>query len=177
MTELAFVDVETGGINPDIHPLIEVAIIQWPEEELIHFSLPYLITACTPEAIKVAKLAERNAELAEIREQVFDAVGIVWDALKGRVFVGNNPQFDAGFLRAFLARGGRSDPWHYHLVDLKALVAGHLALEPPPWSTTQIADEVGVPLPTDQHTARADCEWNRDVYLALYPQARRATNE
>lgn len=167
MTELAFIDVETGGLNPDIHPLIEVAVIQWPEEELIHFSLPYLITACTPEAIKVAKLAERNAELAEIREQVFDAVGIVWDALKGRVFVGNNPQFDAGFLRAFLARGGRSDPWHYHLVDLKALVAAKKRAAPP-WSTAEIAEWSGVPLPEDAHTARADCEWNRDVYKSLH---------
>lgn len=164
MTNLAFVDVETGGLDPMRSPLIEVAIILRPEDELIHFSLPFDFADCTPQAIEIAKLRERKAELDLIREHVFDAIGILKDAFKPeRVFIGNNPQFDAAFLSTFMRRGGVAPDWHYHLVDIKALVAGKYGVEPQ-WSSRQIAELAGVSLPTAAHTAVADCEWNREVY-------------
>lgn len=167
MTDIAFVDIETGGLNPERHPLIEVAIRQWPEEELIHFSVPFDLADCSPQAIEIAKLHERLPELLEIKEHVFDAIGILSDSLDKRVFVGNNPQFDANFLKHFIKRGGLALNCHYHLVDIKALVAGRFRLQPP-WTTDEIAEYAKVALPEGQHTAVADCEWNREVFESLH---------
>jgi DNA polymerase III alpha subunit (gram-positive type) len=166
MTNLAFVDTETGGLVAGVHPLIEVAIILEPEDELIHFSLQFKPSECTPQALQTNKALERIDELNEIQESVFDAVGILKDTLDGRVFVGNNPAFDARFLEVFMARGGVKPTWHYHLVDIKALVAGRARLLPP-WSTKEIAEYAKISLPEAAHTAVADCEWNRDVFNSL----------
>lgn len=169
MTDIAFVDVETGGLDPRRHPLIEVAIIQWPENELLHFSVPFKLSDCTEQALRTNKVAERIQELDEISEHPRVAMEILEEALSGRTFVGNNPSFDASFIEAFLLRNKsivHPQVWHYHLVDIKSLVAGAYSL-PLPWSTRAIAEICDVPLPENAHTAVADCEWNRDVCKRL----------
>ncbi len=86
---------------------------------------------------------------------------------RGRHLVGNVISFDALRLDLLLRANGSCPAWHYHLVDVEALVAGHLK-NPPPWSSKQLSEAVGVtpPPPDKAHTAEADVRWAWELYKA-----------
>lgn len=159
-----FLDVETTGLDPVCDQILEVAM---RGDSYFHFALPINEITASAKALEVNRYFERKDELKAITVSEQLALNYFQRGLGGKVVVGNNVQFDLRFIEAFLRRwwcGRNSTPWHYHPVDLKALVAGRYDLGPAPWSTNQIAEAVGIPLPADAHSAVADCEWNRDVY-------------
>lgn len=169
---IAFLDIETTGLNPREHEILEVAIIRWPEDDYVEFTLPIDQRKASKEALEVNRYRERFDELR--RRQITDDAAFAnfrW-GLHERIVVGNNPQFDLRFIEQWFVKHGSvysATPWNYHPIDLKALVGGrHPELGEPPWSTGQIAKAVGVPLPDEQHTALADARWNRDVYKAVF---------
>lgn len=162
---IAFVDIETTGLDPLADQVLEVAIITDDRDYPIHFSVPIDERRASAQALKINRYRERRAELAAIEEHPYDAAALVADALKTKAFVGNNPRFDDAFLRVFLERSGFKAEWHYHLVDIKALVAGRYQLDPP-WTTSEIEQAVGI-RNKNEHTALADAEWVRDAYYAL----------
>lgn len=86
----------------------------------------------------------------------------------GRHLVGNVPSFDAAMLDGFLRRSGLVPAWHYHLVDVEAMVAGHLGLGPP-WESRDLSRRLGVAIPEgkDEHTALADARWAKAMYEAV----------
>lgn len=160
-----FLDIETTGLNPRTDQILEVAM---RGDSYFHFALAIDDTRGEyAKALKVNRYWERKEELAAITVTRATALNYFLRGLTNKVVVGNNVQFDLRFIEEFLHSmrcGARSTPWHYHPVDLKALVAGRYGLGPAPWTTKQIADAVGVPIPADAHSAVADCEWNRAVY-------------
>lgn len=162
-----FLDIETTGLDPACDQILEVAM---RGDSYFHFALSINEQAADAKALEVNRYFERCDELEAITVSEQQALGYFLRGLTGKVVVGNNVQFDLRFIETFLRRwwcGRNSTPWHYHPVDLKALVAGKYGLGPAPWSTKQIADAVGVPLPDDAHSAVADCEWNRAVYAKV----------
>lgn len=181
MTKIVFLDIETTGLDPRRHQILEVAMIvrgtEFPDDKTINFSLPIIESLASPKALEVNRYHERRDQLRKDRLHPILAENVLRDALAGAVVVGNNPQFDLRFIEQwFAANTWRADdaerddgatPWHYHPVDLKALVAGRMGMGPPPWSTSDIAREAGVPLPEGYHSAAVDAAWNRDVYDAV----------
>lgn len=174
----AFLDIETTGLDPVKHQILEVAIILDPEplailhpdpEYTLHFSLAINPVRASHKALKVNRYEERAFDLKQIEVDPDDAARALVKALSDRVVVGNNTQFDMRFIENFLRQQGADDPtpWHYHLIDVKALVAGMCRLGPAPWLTGKIADAIGVPVPEDAHAAMADAAWNKQVYQAV----------
>jgi DNA polymerase III epsilon subunit-like protein len=168
MTKLVFLDTETTGLDPRRHELLEVGMIirtdnQIGSDKTVHFSLNIDPTRADTKALEVNRYWDRVDELANIQvsESFAENALMLW--LQGAVIIGNNPQFDLRFIEAFL----RETPWHYHPVDLKALVAGRLGLGEPPWSTSDIAEQAQVPIPENAHSALVDARWNRDLYDAV----------
>lgn len=163
-----FLDIETTGLDPVCDQILEVAMLG---DSNFHFSLPIDATGeRSRKALEINRYWKRKAELDEIQIDAVKALKYFLGGLSGKVVVGNNVQFDLRFIEMFLRRvwcGRNSTPWHYHPVDLKALVAGRYQLGPAPWSTQQIAEAVGVPIPANAHSAVVDCMWNRDVYEAV----------
>lgn len=166
MSNLAFVDIETTGLDPEVNQVMEVAILTEPYGDTVHISVPFNPGFATEQALAINKYYERQNELLGIQETRADAAGIIFDALQGHIFVGNNPQFDANFLKRFLKNNGYAAPWHYHLVDIKALVGG-LEGEGPPWTTDWVAATTGIEFDGVRHTAMTDACWVRDVYHSL----------
>lgn len=173
MRTIAFLDIETTGLDPLKHEIMEVGIIRrssdpkvsdWP----IHFSLPINTAAADEKALDINGYFARRNELLEIEEAPGQAKALLYDVLKGALVVGNNVQFDLRFIEQFLG----DTPWFYCLLDLKAFVAGRCGMREPA-KTTTIADVAGVPLSKDSHTALVDARWNRDVYDALVPRSLR----
>lgn len=166
MANLAFVDIETTGLDPNKHQIIEIAILTEPFGDTVHISVPFNPGLATNQALMFTKYYERQNALREIRETREDAAQIVFDTMQGHVFVANNPQFDAAFLTKLLKYFDLMPPWHYHLVDIKALAGGALGIAPP-WTTDWLAEATEVEFQGDAHTALVDATWVRDVYKSL----------
>lgn len=169
MPKYAFVDIETTGLDPDVHDILEVGVVlEEPETQLeeVHFSLAVDLRAATPEALKVNKAVERKRELEKLRMNPQHAALTLSHVLDGVVFIGNNPQFDAAFLRGFLRSRGLEPTWQYHLVDVKALAGMALGLKPP-WKTERLLESLGLNT-TVEHTALADAHMARDIFYAAY---------
>lgn len=171
MNPTAYLDTETTGLDPIRHQLLEVAIIHAPDNGVIHFSLPIDLTRADPKALEVNRYHARLPELRQIQVTMPDALQLLINGLQGRTVVGNNVQFDCRFIEAWLREYGPAEvnpaPWRYHLVDLKALVAGRYRMGPAPWSTGAIAQRVGVPITEGAHSALVDAQWNKAVYEAV----------
>jgi len=168
MRPTAYLDIETTGLDPWRHQILEVAIIHAPDDAVVHFSLPIDLTRADPRALEVNKYHQRLPELRQIQVTSPDAVRLMQEALGDRNIVGNNVQFDCRFIEHFFRQYGPSEinatPWRYHIVDLKALVAGRYRLGPAPWKTDDVVRCTGVDLPSNYHSALADAYWNKAVY-------------
>jgi len=85
---------------------------------------------------------------------------------RGSHLVGNSTSFDEERLRKLLNGLHQCPMWHYQLVEVKNLVAGALHL-PPTWSSEELSETVGAPVPQNRHSALADARWAADMYDAV----------
>ena len=125
MKDLVFVDVETTGLDPDHHELIEVAAVRvHPHtlEPLDHLSLrvvPDRLGDADPRALEVNGYNE-----ADWRDAVSlgNALRRLAPLLEGAVVAGHNVAFDWAFLvRGFARAGVPLPPVDYHRVDTASL--------------------------------------------------------
>ena len=173
---LAFVDIETTGLDPELHEVWEVAVVTWPQGTEHCWLLPVeRLAGADAYALEVGGFHRRHpqgnaftgvgtgAVVARDRQHFAAELAAI---THGRHLAGMNPAFDAERLGALLRRENVAASWVYHLVDLEALVAGHLGV-PPPWRSTELSRKVGVePEDFERHTARGDCWWAVAVYEA-----------
>ena len=161
MTTLAFIDIETTGLDPTQHEIWEVAYILENNGFVLtreHFFLPVTLENASTAALAVGKFHTRYNVRYTNPIRTIDARAKLLKDLYAAVLVGNNVAFDAAFLRAFLG----SAPWYYHIVDVKAMVGGSLGLAPP-WDTANLLLRAGLP-PIKRHLAQDDCQKAKDLY-------------
>lgn len=117
---LAFIDCETGGLNPATDALLSVAGVITDgagSTVLSSFNvkvLPALGTIVSPEAAAInGYTPEAWAAAGAVNE--LDALPKVFDAVRSTVWVGQNPRFDIDFLTAAFLRHGQKLPlgWRY----------------------------------------------------------------
>ena len=195
MTKLCFVDCETTGLDPQVHEIWELAIIERETvqaddaggeritrraEHVWTLDVERLPMAM-PDALRVGRYYERHeAGLGVARaHEAMAPAGIAVDVAQmtaGAHLVGAVPSFDAAFLQTWLAGAGLVHAWHYHLIDVEALAAGWLARHPlgpgsvarPPWDSGELSRAVGVdPDEFDRHTAVGDARWAEAIYDAV----------
>lgn len=109
------------------------------------------------------------------------AAGLIAQLLHGRHLVGACPWFDAVFIEKFLRSNGQCGSWHYHLIDVEALMVGHLQVlrrfelqedgnsNIPeitlPWRSEDLSRFVGIdPDLFEKHTALGDARWALAIY-------------
>ncbi len=170
---IAFVDIETTGLDPERHEIWEVGIVREDGYER-DWKLSVTLLNADMQALEIGRWAEAGPTYDPAPGSVVGARFEVLNALAGNVFAGNNPAFDAAFLRRFLG----SAPWHYHLVDVKALCVGRLAAQglildkegtiapydtTPPWATADLLKAAGLP-GTVAHRALDDAKQARALY-------------
>lgn len=84
--------------------------------------------------------------------------------------MGAVPSFDDERLRKLLAPYRQPQSlagWHYHLVDVEALVAGKFGVAPP-WDSDELSMKAGVdPEQFDRHTALGDARWAKALYESV----------
>lgn len=140
--KLAFVDLETTGLDPTSHEIFEIGII-FAEGHIDLFgksSLTYLgeaqillkpehIETADLKALEISKYEKRDFSLAVSQKE-----GLVKakELLTGTVFVAQNVTFDWAFLLLSGKRYGVNfdEVVHYHKLDLASMVFGKLYNEP-----------------------------------------------
>lgn len=173
MTHLVFLDVETTGLDPNIHQVWEIAYAL--ETGTIHAStVPHTSRGLSGQAAAVNGYFDRTTLLGELDEHQcgyrarFERE--FQKTLVGATVVAANPAFDTAMLRA---RYG-ADLWHYRLIDIETYAMPWLGLERPPSLQTIVHElnEVGASIPEPTHTAKGDVaalraafKYLRDLYL------------
>ena len=173
---LAFVDVETTGLDPDVHQVWEIAVAI--DDGPIHSTLvSHHTEGADPEALAVSRYHERGGHAyagiewsrdPDLVERFFACEATeqtIYDALAGVTLVGANPAFDASMLRA---RWGDA-PWHFRLLDLEAYAMGALGYDRPRGLATITKDlrARGFEIPVPDHSAAADVAATRAAFHAL----------
>lgn len=177
-----FIDTETGGLDPRVHPLLSVGLVVGDDGE-IRQSLellvkhePYVVSA---PAMKVNRidLVKHHAQALEPRE-VLAVLDIFVQqhfpcAHEPIILVGHNVGFDRAFLQTFYESQGRAfEPRFSHrIVDTHSLAvglreAGKLSLEN--LSSSALFAHFGIEVSEEaRHTALGDVLATFELYGKL----------
>jgi len=164
---LIFLDLETSGLDPQEHEILEICLMSVSGDVLFYSKIkPTHIETAQPKALEInGYSAEAWADAPTFAEVAETVAGL----LDGAVMAGHNPTFDIGFLRAELARVN-SDlvrKLGYHLIDTTALAYEHLVgCGLTRLSLVEVCKFLRIAL-DNAHTAKADTDACRKVYLKL----------
>lgn len=172
-TRFAFIDVETSGLNPDIHEIIEIGCLIVSQNEAGQFVIDDELE------LKVQMTRPDVAEPAALRVNGYDpaawmfaytmpqALEMLSKAAKDTVFVAHNMCFDWQFIEKAYRDNGVEHPFHFHKIDtlsiafakLRGTDAKHLSLR----SLCERFEVVN----EKAHTALADCRATLEVFKKL----------
>lgn len=173
MTPLLFVDTECDGVH--YHRRVwEVAMIRRDDqgERETSFFVRIDLANSDPFGLNIGRFWDRHpagrkmsgkppspADSAPVYN-CHDAARVVMEWTFGAHLVGAVPNFDAEVLARLLRAEGYLPSWHYHLVDVEAMAAGFLGVQPP-WNSDELSRRCGVepPIDVDRHTALGDARW------------------
>ena len=122
---IAVVDIETTGLNPNAHEIIEIAI-KTPTSEWSTKIKPQNIANAQPKALQINGYADQP-DAWDDAPSIQEVLPEVRERLKGHVFVAHNVTFDWSFIEvAFKKHADRGLPF-YHKIDTITLAYEHLA--------------------------------------------------
>lgn len=201
---IVFLDTETDGVHPG-RKVWEIAMIrrdQHGERELSMFVDINLSTA-DPIGLKVGGFYGRHP-FGQYLAGATDSAHVDPWSPEGAVTPGYAadvvarwthgahvastlvPNFDTKVLANLLREHGVTPAWHYHLIDIEALMVGflHGAASPAkavmpesvrevmglPWKSDELSRAIGVEPPSEEerHTAMGDARWAMRVYDAIF---------
>jgi DNA polymerase III epsilon subunit-like protein len=169
VNELIWIDVETTGLDPELHEIIEIGWVvttaDGTDRERGGYAVPFsgYVTSGAAAVNGFDPTQERRVTRLDW------ALNDLGGAMKARRFAGQNPRFDEAFLRrAFRRCEIRWPMMDHHLLDLAALawpivLAGKTASV----SLDALCDAVGVEREARPHSALAGALKAVEVYRAL----------
>ena len=172
LKDLLFIDVETTGLDPAKHELIEVAAIRTtPDGKSVLGKyeaklLPKNIAGADPTALKVNGYTESEwspDKCVDASEVATSLNRLGMDC----VLVGQNVSFDEGFLLPLFKSVNLKPAWGYHKVDTVALAwPVYTTTNLEGLSLSKLCAFLGVTT-VPNHRAAADVEACRNVYVLL----------
>lgn len=124
MTSMTFIDVETTGLSPKTHEIIEIGAIEvdfHTLEEIRRIDVkikPQRIDLASPKALEVNGYSAQGwVNAVDLGEALVPLAGMI----NNRIWVGHNPGFDKGFIEAAYWATGRMPPVASDMVDTKAV--------------------------------------------------------
>lgn len=175
MGHLVAIDLETSGLDPQVHEIIEVGLVfetmypdpLVPEPRITEmaFSVPFDLDKADRKALEIngylngRKFAEPWSKL--------EAASYLSLKLLDAHLLGKNPgSFDSRFLESFFRRNGYDVPkWHHRMVDVGSVAMGRFHCRTP-MSTDDIEKATGIKV-KDRHSALGDAKWAWDVFEYL----------
>lgn len=158
---VCFVDCETTGLDPDVHEIWEVALIDVDGTEH-HWFLPVDLGRADPYALKVGHFYERYDRP---NRWPLDYFATEFERLTaGKHLVGAVVSFDEERLRKLLRANGACPDWSHRTICVETLAAGHLKL-PTPVGLRKTAELLDIKVDeTALHTALGDARLAKTVY-------------
>ena len=163
---LAFVDIETTGLQPGYHDVWEVALIlrvDGKDSEHVWQLAGVDLAHADYTALKIGRFYDRRLGAAELVAPDVFASGFARLTADAHI-VGAVPSFDVAFLDKLLRRAHQCPGWKHRLICVENLVAG--------WQRTGVPQSLGdtatlLGVEVDEsvrHTALGDAQLARDVY-------------
>lgn len=167
---LAFIDLETTGLNLFKHEIIEIGcIVTTPELEVIEeFELkvkPERIEDADPISLKVNRYDPENwTEAVSLKE----ALKIVSEKTVDCIMVGQNVSFDSGFLESAFAKANITNTMHYHKLDTISIAWAkfHKDKDINHFSLRELCMRFGIKN-EKSHTALSDARATYELYKKL----------
>lgn len=167
---LAFIDIETTGLNVLKHEIIEIGcVLSTPELEIIEeFTLkikPEYIENADPTSLKISHYDEKDWISAITLKE---AMEIISAKVKDFIMVGQNVAFDSGFLEHAYAKTGIENTMHYHKLDTISIAWAKLHREPDleHFSLREMCLRFGIKNER-AHTALSDARATYELYKKL----------
>jgi DNA polymerase III epsilon subunit-like protein len=138
---LLFIDTETGGLDPNKHSLLSLAMVIWEDMEIIDSQEILIndgILSATKEALSINKIdIEKHKQSAisspQAIEQIFLFISNHFPRQRKITLAGHNVHFDADFLRAFFSANNKnfSKYFSHRIIDTSSILyylylAGHI---------------------------------------------------
>jgi DNA polymerase III epsilon subunit-like protein len=178
--KIAFIDIETTGIDPTYADLVEVGIIteDGGEFEAFNADVTKTLGEASVDALRINRYYEREREGDHLA-----AYQLAWEIAtrtSGRVLAGANVHFDMHFLEAWMRRVGLAPAWDYHVLDVPtyaAAVINHATegglkkpILPPFRLNNEVFERLELPKPdpADKHTALGDARTAKRVWDYVY---------
>jgi DNA polymerase III epsilon subunit-like protein len=135
--ECICIDLETAGLNPTLHEVVEVSWWCLDTGERDTFVPSHSLEHFEGAALDLNGYYERGLWQQSQWDEDGEALRRFHAALTGRLIVGSNPGFDVSFLKPLFTRNGLGlAPLAYHPLDVPTYACGVLG--------RPIADRVGL---------------------------------
>lgn len=163
-SQVAYVDIETTGLDPIRHDIWEIGLIVDGQE--YEWQLPVSVGKADSAALRINRYYERVKPHSDTASSPANAAYNLARLTAGRHIVGAVPSFDVGFLEPWLRSYNYCSAWSHRLICVETLAAGKLGILPA--GLGKMAEKLGVTVdPTAAHTAIGDARLARAVYQAV----------
>jgi len=167
---LAFIDIETTGLNVVKHEIIEIGcVLTTPELQVIEeFEIkikPERPEDADPVALKINQYDPNSWQKAL---KLKDGMNVLAKKVKGCIMVGHNVAFDSGFLEHAFQETGVSSDMHIHKLDTVSIAWAKLHLSPDleHFSLRELCLRFGIKNERS-HTALSDARATYELYKKL----------
>lgn len=164
MMEWVAVDIETSGLDPHRHEVIEVGLVH-RDGSTWAMSLPFDETKADPKALGINGWGFR--EFATMRD--FDYLGQLLHKIfyhTNTMLVASPAHFDVGFLEALIRSHGETPPWgHRNIIDLKSYACARFGVLND-LKNSEISRMLNIE-DTSDHTALGDAKWTARLFHGL----------
>ena len=163
--KLAFVDIETTGLNSAMHEIIEIAIIREQDGKVLRWSTkikPMHLRVADPRALEINGYNEEEWADAPVAADVAAEIGS-W--IEDCHLVGHNVHFDSDFIEQLLYQNSVPYRARRRQIDTITLAHEHLYFWPA-HSLQNLRTFFGM-CTSGAHRAMKDCEDMRTIYHRL----------
>ena len=167
---LAFIDIETTGLNMIEHEIIEIGCVIADQKlnVLEEFELkikPEHIENANKTALKINRYNEKDWEAGYSLE---DAIKIFSEKVKDCIMIGQNVAFDSSFIEYALAKLKSVNTMHYHKLDTISIAWAKLHREPDldHFSLREMCKKFGIEN-KNPHSALSDARATFELYKKL----------
>lgn len=162
---IVIIDIETTGLDEQIHEIIEFAGLCLSSGELLHLKIkPNNINTADPLSLSINNYNERNWKNALSQKEALEKINLF---LKNKIYLGQNVNFDLKFIKKGLNKYGIESNLGRRHIDTMTLAYEHLVpLGLESLSLRSICNFIGINN-EGEHTAVADVMRTKNVYLSL----------
>ena len=160
------VDVETGGIEPELNPLLSIGAVDYSNQERKFYGecRPYPGQIMTGEAVKINGITVLESEEFPALERTLNDFQ-VWLGEDKQILAGQNPSFDNGFLSHNFKTVGHKSPFGYRTIDLHSIA---FACFGESLTTNQIYEKLNMDREPDPHNALTGAEMETKAFNKLF---------